>query len=589
MLDSIKKENYYYDVVVIGGGGAGLMSASELASAGLNVAIISKIPIMQSHTIAAQGGINAVFGNSIKDDWRWLMYDTVKGSDWLGDQDAIETLCLGANDAVQTLADLGVNFDKDDFGNILQKPYGGQTLNFGKSEGARRACSVADKTGIDIMRTLYRRVKALDIKIYEYNFAVEILFDNNDDPSAIFAFDIKNNKINVFYFKNLIIATGGYSQIYSTTTSSDSCTGDGIGLAVRSGLDLQDMEFIQFHPTGLNKIGVLVSETARAIGGELKNKYNEKFMHKYAPVFKELASRDIVSRAIATEIKIGNGFGRDDPYVHLDLRNLPRELIAEKLPQVTELCKTFAGINIFEQPIPVSPAAHYTMGGIPTNKFAQVERFINNKSIIVKGLYAIGEVACHSVHGANRLGCNSLLDLIVFAKVAAKKIINSDNKVIKSSEIKINYKFKTIFDNNVVYENYELIKQRLKSILQKNVGVFRDKDSLNSALNDICLLEKKLSFDPNILANSFTWNKDLTNYLELENLLICSKATVASALNRNESRGAHWRDDFKERDDDNFLYHTIINLSAKNYFISHKPVRFNNEMGYFCPIEKRNY
>ncbi|WP_375326604.1 FAD-dependent oxidoreductase [Candidatus Tisiphia endosymbiont of Nemotelus uliginosus] len=428
------KKYHNYDLIIIGAGGSGLAAAIYAARNGCKVVVISKVHPMRSHTVAAQGGINAALGNIIKDDWRWHAYDTIKAGDWLADQDSVEIMCRQAVNAIKMLDEIGVQFNRTSDGLIDQKIYGGQSTHYGSGELAYRACYSDDRTGPSIMKQLYNTAVNLDnITFFNYNFALELIM-HQDKCYGVVSWDIENGLLNIIYGTNTIIATGGYSQIYVTTTSSAICSGDGNGLAVKAGINLQDMEFVQFHPTAINQLGVLITEAARSAGGTLRNRHNQRFMAKYAPKFMELASRNVVARAIATEIAVGEGCGANKDHVLLDLTHLTAEYIKNNLPTVFENCQLFLKRDPSKFPIPIAPAAHYTMGGIPTNKFCQVVKF-DQEEKRVEGLYAIGEAASTSVHGAGRLGCNSLLDLIVFARVTVEKIVNDPHPPACSTSV----------------------------------------------------------------------------------------------------------------------------------------------------------
>ena len=575
-----KSKKHFHDVLIIGSGGSGLTAAIFASLNGLNVAVSSKVHPLKSHTIAAQGGINAVLGNVIDDDWQWHMYDTLKASDWLADEDSVEYMCKTAPEIISMLDGLGVEFDRKADGKIDQKIYGGQSTNFGQGEFAYRACYAKDRTGHSIMHKLYEKAISLGVSFYNYNFALNLIHENDTCLGAYF-WDVENGSTNIIIAGNTVIATGGYSQIYSTSTSASICTGDGNGLAARAGIGLQDMEFVQFHPTAINKVGVLITEASRSAGGKLLNAKGERFMSKYAPKFMELATRDIVARAISTEINIGNGAGEDKDHVWLDLTHLSHDQITEMLPTVYENSMSFAGIDPSISLIPIAPAAHYNMGGIPTNNNCQVVKY-RGQDAVFNGLYAIGESASISVHGAGRLGCNSLLDLLVFAKKVGSRLTAT----------------KKISDTNINTENIEKFTQdifgnsnitvteltyALKHTMNKNVGVFRSKNTLiiaQNAINEINDQFKQLR----LRDHSPCWNIELQHYLELENMLICAKATINAALWRCESRGAHWRDDYPDKKDE-FLAHSIWfwGDSDENIYVR-KVRRSKNNVGFFHPL-----
>lgn len=543
-------EKHIYDVVIIGGGGAGLFAAIMAAEKGLEVAVISKVHPLKSHTVAAQGGINASLGNVNLDDWRWHAYDTIKASAGLADQDSVEFMCQEAPRLVQLLADWGVNFDTTGDGKIDQRVYGGQTTHFGQGKLAYRACFSKDKTGHDIMHVLYQKASDLKIKFYDFVFALDLLMEKGSDIcQGVFCWNIDSGEMFSILAQNVILATGGHSQIYETTTSAALCTGDGNGLVSRMGIGLQDMEFVQFHPTAISEIGVLITEAARSAGGILLNSNLEAFMPKYDPHFKELATRDVVARAIATEILSGNGAGKNKNHVWLDLRHLSSTYIKENLPTVYENCTSFLQIDPSKELIPIAPAAHYTMGGVPTNNDCQVVKVNVTGEYIVQGLYAIGEAACISVHGAGRLGCNSLLDLITFAykvslhingaKMSAPTKVSFANTEHIAADLK--KKWMSLFSKPA--GEVELLKENMKALMSKYVGIFRSDEQLKKAWQEIKIIEAEYQ-QIGIKDKSLKWNIEFQHYSELGNMIISSKATICAAMWRCESRGAHWRVDY---------------------------------------------
>jgi succinate dehydrogenase/fumarate reductase flavoprotein subunit len=576
-------KNNFYDVLIIGSGGSGLAAAIFALNRGLNVAMVSKVHPLKSHTVAAQGGINASLGNVTYDDWKWHAYDTIKASAWLADQDSVEEMCKSAPDVIYMLSELGVAFDRQDNGKINQKIYGGQSTDYGKGGLAYRACFSKDRTGHSVMHKLYEQAVAKGATFFNYNFALDLIYTEGKCTGLV-CWDIENGSLNVIKAQNTIIATGGYSQIYATATSAAVCTGDGNGLAARIGVGLQDMEFVQFHPTALNKIGVLITEAARSAGGILRNKTGERFMEKYAPKFKDLATRDVVARAIATEIKDGNGAGDSGDHVLLDLTHLSKQDIVDKLPTVFENCAEFAKLDPSQDLIPIAPAAHYTMGGIPTDSKCQVVSYDDGIEKKIGSLYAIGEAACISVHGAGRLGCNSLLDLVVFAKNAVDNLVIGDNcKSDSDPADKIINKFSSIFNKQA--GDVDSLLQDLKNTMSKNVGIFRSEEDLKIALLDIDKIEasyRKIG----IQDRDIRWNLELQHYLELGNMLISSKATVESALWRKESRGAHWRSD-AQGSNDKYTGHTIFINNNNRLFL--RPIRISEDNVNFYQPEKRNY
>lgn len=567
-----------------------MAAAIYAAKHGYKVAVISKVHPMHSHTVAAQGGINAALGNVTPDDWRWHAYDTIKAADWLADQDSVEIMCSQAINAITMLNEIGVQFNRRRDGLIDQKIYGGQSTHYGTGALAYRACYSDDRTGPSIMSKLYNTAVNLGkITFFNYNFALELIMQDNKCYGVV-SWDIENGLLNVIYGIHTIIATGGYSQIYDTSTSSAICTGDGNGLAVKAGINLQDMEFIQFHPTAINQIGVLITEAARSAGGTLLNRHNQRFMAKYAPKFMELASRDIVTRAIATEIAAGEGCGVYQDHVLLDLTHLTAEYIKNNLPTVFANCQLFLKIDPSKSPIPIAPAAHYTMGGVPTNQFCQVVKF-DQEERLVERLYAIGEAASTSVHGAGRLGCNSLLDLIVFARLTVENIVNSAYSA----------SYRENSDNNELVEaivnrflghfkrtpgKTPILKRELKLLMQKNVGVFRSQNNLFEAIKIFDNIKQAYN-SSGVGDSSLLWNNELQEYLEVGNMIVSAEATICSALWRCESRGSHWRNDYPDRDDHNFLYHTIyINQDIR---CSRRAVRQSiDNIEFFAPTN-RNY
>lgn len=567
----------------MGSGGSGLASAIFASEAHHDVAILSKVHPLQSHTIAAQGGINASLGNITKDDWRWHAYDTIKSSAWIADQDSVEEMCKRAPELIKMLDELGVEFDRNANGAIDQKIYGGQSTNFGSGELAYRACYSKDRTGHTIMQCLYNESTKRKVKFYNYHFALDLLIKDNQ-CFGISCLDMESGILRLIYAKNIIIASGGYSQIFSTATSASICTGDGNGLIARANLPLQDMEFVQFHPTALSKIGVLITEASRSAGGILLNCKGERFMQRYAPKFKELAPRDIVARAIATEILEGRGCGNNKDYIHLDLTHLSVEEIKTKLPTIYENCHSFASLDPSKELIPIAPASHYTMGGIPTNNKCQVIDFKNNSDIVIKGLYAIGEAACTSVHGAGRLGCNSLLDLVVFAKKSVESLEFESNTFTEFNPDIIKDRIERIYQGKLI--DLKELKRSMQNIMSKYVGVFRTEQGLLSALEEMEKIQKEFSV-ASISDKNLIWNIELQNYLEIENMIVSSLATIKGALWRQESRGSHWREDYPQSSDA-FLVHSLI-FHKKNDTITPRKVRLTKQNVDFYHPKPRNY
>ncbi|HJK86611.1 MAG TPA: FAD-binding protein [Candidatus Megaira endosymbiont of Nemacystus decipiens] len=567
-------QKHIYDVLIIGAGGAGLFSGILAAEKGLKVAIISKVHPLKSHTIAAQGGINASLGNISKDDWKWHAYDTSKAACGLGDQDSVEYMCKSAPYLIKLLSCMGVEFDQTKDGLIDQRVYGGQSTNFGSGELAHRACFSKDRTGHNILHKLYEKACDLKVKFYKFYFALDLLLNKNK-CYGVFCWNIEEGKMHSIFAKNIIIASGGGSQVYATSTSASLCTGDGNGIAIRSKLPLQDMEFIQFHPTAINKLGVLVTEAARSAGGILLNSRNERFMQNYDAKFKELATRDVVARAIAKEINEGRGTGPNKDHVLLDLTHLSIDYIKTNLPTIYENCHHFLKIDPSTTPIPISPAAHYSMGGIPTNSRCQVINFTEDQDQIIEGLYAIGEAASTSVHGAGRLGCNSLLDLIAFGY----KVVNTIREESKIEQYhdkqdKTTIQLKNYWLKKFHNESGNILKlnQKLKETTSKYVGIFRSGTCLLRALQELQQIE--LSYNKlGISDKSLKWNLDFQHYIELGNLIVSAKAIISSAVWRCESRGAHWRIDYPTKNDQKFLYHTIYTTTKNGSVIKKRKVR----------------
>lgn len=557
---------YKFDILILGAGGAGLMAACRASEKGFSTAVISKVPACRSHTIAAKGGINAALGNVDKDDWRWHMYDTIRGSDWLADQDAVEYMCRHAKEAILDLERMGLPFSRMENGKLYQRVYGGQSSDYGKGAAPHRACAVADRTGHAILTTLIQNAMRNKVRIFEDFFIVSLLIDGGLAVGVI-AIDIQNGEIVLFEAANIIIATGGYGQVYDTNTSSSICTGDGNAMALDAGLPLQDMEFVQFHPTGLYGSGFLISEAARGEGAYLLNGNGERFMQKYAPKYMELAARDLIARSMSEEIAKGFGAGKNKDYLLLSLTHLDGNTI-EKLPGVCEIAKTFSNIDVRREGIPVLPSAHYTMGGIPTNMYAEV---LDKNNKIVPGLFAIGEAASTSVHGANRLGCNSLLDLIVFGKLAIERISEISKpgdfrQVLKKEtyEKQIEKISSILYGNN--YENIAAIRNKLKQVMNKHAGIFRNDEILTDGVKQVETILSAIK-SLSVKDKNLMWNNDLIELLELKNLAQQGMVTLIAAKNRKESRGAHYRNDFPKRDDSKFLKHSIVYKDENDSFI----------------------
>ncbi|MDA8764253.1 succinate dehydrogenase flavoprotein subunit [Candidatus Pelagibacter bacterium] len=589
-MSAYKIIDHEYDVVVLGAGGSGLRAAVGLSEAGLKTACISKVFPTRSHTSAAQGGISAALGNMGEDDWRWHMYDTVKGSDWLGDQDAIEYLCKEAPRAVVELERYGVPFSRTDDGKIYQRPFGGMTKNYGNGT-AQRTCAAADRTGHAILHTLYGQALKHNTEFFIEYFALDLIMKNGE-CKGIIAWNLTDGTIHRFRSQTTIIATGGYGKVYQSATSAHTCTGDGNAMVLRAGLPLQDMEFVQFHPTGIYGVGCLITEGARGEGGFLVNGKGERFMERYAPNAKDLASRDVVSRSMEMEINEGRGVGKDKDHISLHLDHLDKEVLDERLPGITEAAKTFANVDINKQPIPVVPTVHYNMGGIPTNYKAEVLT-LNGSEKTVPGLMAIGEAACVSVHGANRLGSNSLIDLVVFGRAAAKRAAElvkpgaPHEEVSKSETDKCLDRFDKIRNSSGSTMTSEL-RIKMQKTMQSKCAVFRTEKTLKEGVDQIRKPYEGMN-DISVKDKSLLFNTDLVETLEFDNLIRQALTTMDSAYNRKESRGAHAREDYSKRDDKNFMKHTLAWQSDNKVEIKYRDVHsrtLTNDVQYFPPKER---
>jgi len=586
--------DHTYDVVVVGAGGSGLRATLGLAEAGLKTACVTKVFPTRSHTVAAQGGIAASLGNMGEDHWSWHMYDTVKGSDWLGDQDAIEYLCREAPEAVVELEHYGVPFSRTEEGKIYQRPFGGMTTRFGEGT-AQRTCCAADRTGHAMLHTLYQQSLKHKAEFFIECFALDLLMEDGV-CRGLLAWDLMSGKLHRFAAQQVILATGGYGRVYFSCTSAHTCTGDGGGMVLRAGLPLQDMEFVQFHPTGIYGAGCLITEGSRGEGGYLTNKDGERFMERYAPHAKDLASRDVVSRAMTIEIREGRGVGEENDHIHLHLEHLGEKVLHERLPGISETAKIFAGVDVTRDPIPVIPTVHYCMGGIPTNYHGEAMTLRDgNPDSVVPGLMAIGEAACVSVHGANRLGSNSLIDLVVFGRSAAQRCAETV-KPGRTPALKDDAHQEALdrFDRFRHAQGSvptAEIRGRMQRTMQRDAAVFRDGSTLDEGKGNIAEVANLIR-DVSVSDRSLVWNSDLAETLELTNMLPQAVATMNCAANRQESRGAHAREDFKDRDDGSWMKHTLVwGTGPDDVRIDYRPVHdytFSDEIEAFPP-KKRVY
>ena len=595
-MEAYKIITHQYDVVVVGAGGAGLRATMGMAAKGLSTACVSKVFPTRSHTVAAQGGLAAALSNMGADDWRWHFYDTVKGSDWLGDQDAIEYMCREAKAAVVELEHFGVPFSRTEAGLIYQRPFGGMTTQFGEGPPAQRTCAAADRTGHAILHALYQQALKHDARFYIEYFALDLIFDSAGACQGVLAWNLAEGSLHLFRAHTVVLATGGYGRTYFSCTSAHTCTGDGGGMVLRAGLPLQDMEFVQFHPTGIYGAGMLITEGVRGEGGYLTNANGERFMERYAPSVKDLAPRDMVSRCMTLEIREGRGVGAGGDHIHLHLEHLGADTIREKLPGIEESARIFAGVDVTRQPIPVLPTAHYNMGGIPTNYHGEmVTRRGDDPDAVVPGLMAIGEAACVSVHGANRLGSNSLLDLVVFGRAAAERAAATITPGSKHADLPGDALDRALgnFDR-LRHAAGSLptakIRDQMQRTMQADATVFRTGQSLREGAAKIDQIHASFA-EVQVSDRSLIWNTDLVETLELQNLLGQALATIHSAENRTESRGAHAREDFPARDDVNWLKHTLAHVAGDGKVrIDYRPVHMHTSGGVAAvPPKERKY
>ena len=597
MPAAYKIQEHKFDMIVVGAGGAGLRATFGLAQKGLKTACITKVFPTRSHTVAAQGGVAAALGNMGEDDWRYHFFDTVKGSDWLGDQDAIEYMCREAIPAIIELEHQGVPFSRTEDGRIYQRPFGGMTTKFGEGPPAQRTCAAADRTGHAILHTLYQQSLAHDAQFFVEYFALDLIMDADGACRGVLALELETGTLHLFRAQGTVLATGGYGRAYFSATSAHTCTGDGGGMVLRAGLALQDMEFVQFHPTGIYGAGCLITEGVRGEGGILRNANGERFMERYAPSVKDLAPRDMVSRSMTMEIREGRGVGEHKDHILLDLTHLGPEVIHEKLPGIAESARIFANVDVEKQPIPVIPTVHYNMGGIPTNYHGEVVQLRDgNPDAVVPGLYAIGEAACVSVHGANRLGSNSLLDLVVFGRAVANRCAETitpdgahptlagdacDEALSRLDRLR----------NANGGTPTAVIRDKMQRTMQADAAVFRTGETLGEGVAKIREIHATFA-DVKVSDRSLIWNSDLEETYELSNLLGQALGTIVSAANRTESRGAHAREDYPERDDVNWLKHTLCWVGEDGGTkIDYRPVHMHTLSGDVdvIPPKKRVY
>merc|ERR1712137_1411131 len=591
ITSSVPVIDHTYDAIVVGAGGAGLRAALGLTEKGFNTACISKLFPTRSHTVAAQGGINAALGNQTEDDWNWHAYDTVKGSDWLGDEDAIHYMCKEAIDTVIELEHYGVPFSRTKEGKIYQRPFGGQSLNYGKGGQAQRCCAAADRTGHALLHTLYGQSLRYHCKFFIEYFALDLIMEGNECRGVI-ALNMEDGTFHRFRAHQTILCTGGYGRAYFSCTSAHTCTGDGNAMVTRAGLACQDLEFVQFHPTGIYGAGCLITEGSRGEGGILLNSEGERFMERHAPTAKDLASRDVVSRAMTIEIMEGRGVGEKQDHIYLQLHHLKPELLAERLPGISETARIFAGVDVTQQPIPVIPTVHYNMGGIPTNYHGEVLGVDENGNyFVVKGLMAAGEAACVSVHGANRLGANSLLDIVVFGRACANRIEETLPKGTPHRPLPKGAGEQSIANIFALLENKgdtwtHKLRSAMQDVMQKHAAVFRTGDMMREGIEKLKEVHAAMPQLKIVDTKDLIFNTDLIEALEFQNLMTQATQTIVSGEARTESRGAHARDDFQERDDKEWMKHTCswYNSETGEVTLKYRPVSFKR-----FPPKKRTY